>query len=348
MWVPWILDRGDRPGPSGRRDTPVSPLPTPTTRSLQPRPTPGPCGSISALFPPHPQHLPPPRPQRPPYHALRVHQQQVLGLPPVHAGEDVLPRIGDAVPHEEVPVRPKQFFRRPTAHLAMVPGLLTQLLLRGGDGGPAGRGTGPLILHGKGGCHRASRHRALMQPQGILEGSCGGGGAGGRGGGGDSVGGRGLGYGDLLLHPLLVLLVTQYILLDFLSISKDISFFSNVHTYFFFLVLLHWLPSQCLLCLLFHHLVLTALARTSTTRATSLVGNRCPFLFQTLMEKLLMVCTSSLWIPAGTSVALPETVPRSSDTLECAVTALIPALVCLRLLCNPPFFTSGPLGIPPP
>lgn len=170
------MDRGDRPGPSGRRDTPVSPLPTPTTRSLQPRPTPGPCGSISALFPPHPQHLPPPRPQRPPYHALRVHQQQVLGLPPVHAGEDVLPRIGDAVPHEEVPVRPKQFFRRPTAHLAMVPGLLTQLLLRGGDGGPAGRGTGPLILHGKGGCHRASRHRALMQPQGILEGSCGGGG----------------------------------------------------------------------------------------------------------------------------------------------------------------------------
>lgn len=52
-------------------------------------------------------------------------------------------------------------------------------------------------------------------------------------------------------------------------------------------------------------------------------------------------------LPAGTSVTLPETVPHSSDTLECAVTALIPALVSLHLLCNPPFFTSGPLGIPP-
>ena len=173
MWPPRISDRGERPGPFPLTQRPASPLPTPTTRSLQPCPTPAPCGSISALSPPHPQHPPPPRPPRPPYHTLRVHQQQVLGLPRVHAGEDVLPGVGDAVPHEEVPIRPKQFLCRPTAHLAMVPGLLTQLLLRGGNGGPAGRGTGPLILHRKGGCHGAGRHRAFMQPQGILEGSCG-------------------------------------------------------------------------------------------------------------------------------------------------------------------------------
>ena len=178
-----------------------------------------------------------------------------------------------------------------------------------------------------------------MQPQGILEGSCG------RG----QCGREGPGLRGPAPSPLTGPISNSIYSLQFFKHTQKMRIFlSNVHTYFFFLVLLHWLPSQCLLCLSFHHLVLTALARSSTTRATSLVGNRRPFLFQTLMEKLLMVCTSSLWLPAGTSVALPETVPHSSDTLECAVTALIPALVCLRLLCNPPFFASGPLGIPPP
>ena len=93
---------------------------------------------------------------------------------------------------------------------------------------------------------------------------------------------------------------------------------------------------------------LTALARTSTTCSTSVVGSRHPFLFQTLMEKLLMVLLSFLRLPAGTSVTLCKPVtlsemwPHSSNTLECRVAALTPALVCL---CSAS--TLLPLLVPP-
>lgn len=125
--------------------------------------------SVGSHTPLRPQPRPRARP-RPPYHTLGVHQKQVLGLPRVHACEHVLPGVGDAVAHEEVPVGSQQFLRRPAAHLAVVPRLLPQLLLCGGDGGPAGRGAGPLVLQGKGGC-RARGHGALVQLQRILEGS---------------------------------------------------------------------------------------------------------------------------------------------------------------------------------
>lgn len=165
------------PPPPGRAPPHSRPASSLRTR---PRPTPDPppaCGPA----PPH--SGPASSPWAPPYHALGVHEQQVLGLPGVHAREDVLPGVGYAVAHQEVPIGSKQLLRRPSAHLAMVPGLLPQLLLRGGDGGPAGRGTGPLVLQGKGRYRRVCPHRTFVQLESILEGSCKRGrSAGGRGG----------------------------------------------------------------------------------------------------------------------------------------------------------------------
>lgn len=94
----------------------------------------------------------------------------MLGLPAVHAGQHVLPRVGEAVPHQEVPVHLQEPLSIPPAHLPVVPGLPAELLLRGGDGGFPCGGAGPLVLDGGSG---ATPCDALVELQGILEWSCG-------------------------------------------------------------------------------------------------------------------------------------------------------------------------------
>lgn len=65
------------------------------------------------------------------HHALRVHQQQVLGLPALQAGEHVLARRGRAFPHQEVPVELQQGLGLPPVQLPVEPGLPSELLSHG-------------------------------------------------------------------------------------------------------------------------------------------------------------------------------------------------------------------------
>lgn len=65
------------------------------------------------------------------HHALWVHQQQVLGLPALQAGEHVLARAARALPHQEVPVQLQQRLGLPPAQLPVEPGLPSELLSHG-------------------------------------------------------------------------------------------------------------------------------------------------------------------------------------------------------------------------
>lgn len=86
------------------------------------------------------------------YHALWVHQQEVLGQAAVHPSQHVLARVGGALPDQEVPVSDQESLGVPPAHAAVVPRLPAELLLVGRHRGPAARRTGPLVLQDLAAC----------------------------------------------------------------------------------------------------------------------------------------------------------------------------------------------------
>lgn len=109
------------------------------------------------------------------YHALWIHQQEVLGQAAVHPSQHVLARVGGALPDQEVPVSDEESLGVPPAHAAVVPRLPAELLLVRRHRGPAARRTGPLVLQdlGASGCSRGGGAGGpgtlLVELQGVFK-----------------------------------------------------------------------------------------------------------------------------------------------------------------------------------